>query len=189
MVPTTFRLLFWLPYFTWKRLLHLGHHRLEQRRVPEQGLVVVGAEDGAVGDPDPAEAALAGEDGEARWRPSAAMRSSTAFCAPLPSATIVITAPTPMMMPSMVSTDRSLLARMDWKATAIVSPSSMAQRVPGAARRRRPARLLLLHAGQPAAAGDPVDPLPQLLLRLHQARARQDQHRIRFAGGRRRTSL
>ena len=40
------------------------------------------------------------------------MRSSTAFCAPLPSATIVITAPTPMMMPSIVSTDRSLLARM-----------------------------------------------------------------------------
>ena len=60
------------------------------------------------------------------------MRSSTAFCAPLPSATIVITAPTPMMMPSIVSTARSLLARMDWKATAIVSPSSMAQRVPGA---------------------------------------------------------
>ena len=34
--------------------------------------------------------------------PRAAMRSLTAFCAPLPSATIVITAPTPMMMPSIV---------------------------------------------------------------------------------------
>ena len=48
------------------------------------------------------------------FEPSAAMRSSTAFCAPLPSATMVMTAPTPMMMPSMVSMDRSALARMDW---------------------------------------------------------------------------
>ena len=47
------------------------------------------------------------------FAPSAAIRSSTAFCAPLPSATMVITAPTPMMMPSMVSIERSLLARMD----------------------------------------------------------------------------
>ena len=57
--------------------------------------------------------------------PRAAIRSSTAFCAPVPSATIVITAPTPMMIPSMVSTDRNALERIDEKATAKVSPRSM----------------------------------------------------------------
>jgi hypothetical protein len=40
---------------------------------------------------------------------------------------MVITAPTPMMMPSIVSTERSKLARIDWRATATVSPSSIAK--------------------------------------------------------------
>ena len=58
---------------------------------------------------------------------------------------MVMTAPTPMMMPSMVSTERSLFARMDWNATATVSPTSMRQRPPGAG--RAPAGVvLLLHA-------------------------------------------
>src|SRR6266446_1828691 len=49
--------------------------------------------------------------------PSAAMRAWTWALAPRPSATIVITAPTPIMMPSMVSTVRSLLRRNARKAT------------------------------------------------------------------------
>ena len=60
-----------------------------------------------------------------RLAPSELMRSCTAFCAPLPIATTVITAATPMMTPSMVSAARSLLARMLPKATRIVSPISI----------------------------------------------------------------
>ena len=52
--------------------------------------------------------------------------SSTARCAPAPSATIVITAATPMMMPSMVKLDRSRLATMDSRATRTVSNNDMA---------------------------------------------------------------
>src|SRR5262245_61008319 len=107
--------------------------------------------------------------------PSAAIRSCTAFWAPVPSATMVITAPTPMMIPSMVSSDRSLLARIARKATATVSPRSISARPAG--------RLLLLpHAGHgPAAAGHPIGPLLHLLLGLHQTRARQHQHRVGLA--------
>ena len=73
-----------------------------------------------------------------RLAPSALIRSSTAFCAPLPSATMVMTAPTPITMPSIVSAARSLLARIDWNATATVSPICMATvpPVPLAARHR-----------------------------------------------------
>src|SRR5262245_31926809 len=44
-----------------------------------------------------------------RFVPAALTCSSIVVCAPLPSATIVMTAPTPMIMPSMVSTVRRLL--------------------------------------------------------------------------------
>ena len=98
------------------------------------------------------------------------MRASTACCAPVPSATIVMTAPTPMMMPSMVSTERSALARMDWKATANVSPNCTASGpwpVP-------PVVVVVCRMpGTPPAAGDLIDALPHVLLRLHQARAGQ----------------
>src|SRR5512146_894827 len=57
--------------------------------------------------------------------PSRAMRSFTALSAPLPRAIIAITAPTPMMMPSIVSNDRSAFARSDAKATARISVRSM----------------------------------------------------------------
>src|SRR5207249_1862505 len=93
---------------------------------------------------------------------------------PLPRATIVITAPTPMMMPSMVSADRSMLARIDCKATAMVSPSSMLGPCAGGWLGR-----LLPHAGDGSATGDPIEPLPHVLLRLHQAGARQHQNGIR----------
>src|SRR5690349_1319632 len=106
------------------------------------------------------------------FAPRAAMRSCTAFWAPEPRATMVITAPTPMMMPSMVSSDRSLLARIARKATATVSPSSTSARSAG--------RLLLSHPRHRAAAGHPVGPVLHLLLRLHQARARQHQYGVRL---------
>src|SRR3954469_7817672 len=113
---------------------------------------------------------------ENTFAPSAAIRSSTAFWAPLPSATIVITAPTPMMIPSIVSMERSMLARIDCKATATVSPTSMLRpRAP----RGLGGLLLLPHSGNRAAASDPVDPLPAVLLRLDQARARKDENRVR----------
>src|SRR3954471_21610606 len=54
------------------------------------------------------------------------MRALTDSCAPRPSATTAITAPTPMTTPSIVRNDRSLLARSAPSATPIVSPSSIA---------------------------------------------------------------
>src|SRR4051812_1048287 len=115
---------------------------------------------------------------ENTFAPSAAIRSSTAFCAPLPSATIVITAPTPMMIPSMVSMERSMLARIDCKATATVSPRSMLRpRAP----RGLGGLLLLPHSGNRATAGDPVDPLTAILLRLDQAGAGEHKNRVRLA--------
>ena len=125
--------------------------------------------------------------------PSAAIRSSTAFCAPQPSATIVITAPTPMMMPSIVSIDRSAFDRMDEMATAKRLAEQHRLRARGAAppppRRRRRRRLLLPHAGHRAAAGDLVHPLLHVLLRLDQARAGQHVHRVARLEALRRTSL
>ena len=53
------------------------------------------------------------------------MRSFTALCAPVPSATIAITAATPITMPSIVSSERSLLARSAPSATRMISPMSM----------------------------------------------------------------
>src|SRR5215210_4669367 len=109
--------------------------------------------------------------------PRAAIRSCTAFWAPLPNATMVITAPTPMMMPSMVSTDRSMLARIDCSATATVSPSSMlAPRSAGSG-----LTALLLHAGNGSPASCPGETLPHILLGLDQAGAGKNQDGI---GGR-----
>ena len=70
--------------------------------------------------------------------------------APAPIASMVMTEATPMMMPSMVSSERSRLARTDCSATTISSPRSTAasllsaaagcascrRRVPGGRRRR-----------------------------------------------------
>src|SRR5882762_1053919 len=104
------------------------------------------------------------------------MRACTAFWAPVPNATIVMTAPTPMMMPSIVRNDRSLLARIAWSATWKISPRSIL----GPRRRLRPllrGRLLLLDAGQ-AAARHLAHALLHVALRVQQRRARQDQHRV-----------
>ena len=49
--------------------------------------------------------------------PRAAMRASTWALAPLPMPTMAMTAPTPMMMPSMVRTVRILFRRSARKAT------------------------------------------------------------------------
>src|SRR5437660_3696598 len=54
--------------------------------------------------------------------------SATAFWAPVPSATMVITAATPITMPSIVRAERSLLARMAPSATPRISPKSMSAR-------------------------------------------------------------
>ncbi len=59
-----------------------------------------------------------------RFVPSALIWSWTAFCAPLPSAIMVMTAPTPMMMPSIVRNERSLFARIAWSATFQISMNS-----------------------------------------------------------------
>src|SRR5439155_13707460 len=99
------------------------------------------------------------------------MRSCTAFCAPEPSAIIVITAPTPMMMPSIVRRERSLLARSASSATRTISPTSTG--LAGACRLRG-LGLLLPDARQPAAR-HVLEPLAELLLRLHERCARQDE--------------
>src|SRR5438105_381545 len=64
------------------------------------------------------------------------MRSFTAACAPVPSAIIAITAATPMTMPSIVRTERSLFARSALSATVIVSPNSIPSPSASAAARR-----------------------------------------------------
>jgi hypothetical protein len=57
--------------------------------------------------------------------PSAAIWSSMRFWAPAPAASIVMTAPTPMMMPSIVNIARNRFARIDCSATMTISPNSM----------------------------------------------------------------
>ena len=57
--------------------------------------------------------------------PRRAMRSLIAFWAPLPSASIAMTAATPMTMPSIVSNDLNLFARSDAKATRTISVRSI----------------------------------------------------------------
>jgi len=77
-----------------------------------------------------------------------------------------MTAPTPMMMPSIVRNDRSLLARIAWSATWKISPRSTL----GPRRRlrsRRTGRLLLLHSRK-AAARDAAHPLLHVALRVEQ---------------------
>src|SRR5439155_17361563 len=105
------------------------------------------------------------------------MRAWTAFWAPLPSATMVMTAPTPMMMPSMVRSDRSLLARMAWSATWKISPrSTLGPRLDLRAL-TAPGRRLLLQAGQ-AAAGHGPHPVAHVALRVQERRARQHEHGV-----------
>src|SRR5882762_8584504 len=74
-----------------------------------------------------------------------------------------------MMMPSIVSSERSLLARSASSATRTVSPNNMTL----AGVRAR----LLAHAGQPT-AGHVLEALAELLLRLHERRARQHEDRV-----------
>jgi hypothetical protein len=63
-VPTIFHVAVLVSVLHLQGLLHLRHDRLEQAGVAAQGIVVIGAEDGAVGNPDAALAGLAGKDGE-----------------------------------------------------------------------------------------------------------------------------
>src|SRR6266571_5854986 len=113
---------------------------------------------------------------ERRVGPSAWRRAWTAFCAPLPSATIVMTAPTPMMMPNIVRNDRSLLARIAWSATWKISPRSMLGPGRRSLRPRRGGRLLL--DPRQAAAGDIAHPLLHVALRVEQRGAGQHEHGV-----------
>ena len=74
--------------------------------------------------------------------PRAAMRWFTESWAPRPSATIAITAETPITIPSMVRKARSRLAPSASRATRSVSPKSMAQFPPP--RRAPPAGALVV---------------------------------------------
>src|SRR5262245_45500380 len=112
------------------------------------------------------------------------MRDCTAFCAPLPSATIVITAPTPMMMPSIVRNDLSLLARIAASATWKISPSSMLwprRGRRGGLRPRRRGGLLLLLKSRQSATRDTLHALLHVALRVEQRRAGQHQDRVPLA--------
>src|SRR5262245_5802409 len=103
------------------------------------------------------------------------MRASTALRAPAPSATIVITAPTPMMMPSIVSSERSLFARTAWNATRTISSISI-----GSPLSRPPERwwLLLAHAGEHPAARPCLRFLLLLVEVVDQPGGRQHQHGV-----------
>src|SRR5919206_4877665 len=100
--------------------------------------------------------------------PRAAMRSLTAFCAPVPSATMAMTAATPMTMPSMVSAERSLFARKAPRATLMISPRSIEALRPSA----RPAAAARAASGAAAAAPaalharDAADVAPEALVLL-----------------------
>ena len=76
--------------------------------------------------------------------PRLSIRFWTALDDPLPTATSTITAPTPIMMPSMVSDERSLLAMIPRRAMVKLSPPI----TPG------------LRRGGPAPAGAAVPPAP-----------------------------
>src|SRR3990170_4764615 len=102
------------------------------------------------------------------------------FWAPLPRATMVITAATPITMPSAVSTERSLFARMACRATMTVSPNSMLPPDLHSDRPSRPGPRPGAHAGDGVAAHPPLH-LLAFLLRLNQTGARQDEHGIGVA--------
>src|SRR5512139_706893 len=72
-----------------------------------------------------------------RFEPRLLIWSSTRAWAPAPTPTIAITAATPMMMPSIVSAERSLLTRSAASATRRVATKSIG----GARSGRDPARL------------------------------------------------
>ena len=71
-----------------------------------------------------------------RFEPRLLIWSSTRACAPAPTATIVMTAATPMMMPSIVSAERSLLMRSAASAMRSVARKFMARPPPPALPRR-----------------------------------------------------
>ena len=71
-----------------------------------------------------------------RFEPRLRIWSSTRACAPAPTATMVITAATPMMMPSMVSAERSLLMRSARSAMRRVARKFMARRTAARCRER-----------------------------------------------------
>src|SRR5215510_2652824 len=81
-----------------------------------------------------------------------------------------------MMIPSIVRNDRSLFAEMAWSATWMISRISMAASPRPAAAARRWA--LLLHPGDPAPTGHPLDSLAHLLLRCDEGRAREHEDGI-----------
>ena len=60
-----------------------------------------------------------------RLLPSFARSAVTLAVVPLPIVTMAITAPTPMMMPSTVRNERSVLRRIDWSASLMASISIM----------------------------------------------------------------
>src|SRR5882672_10854017 len=108
--------------------------------------------------------------------PSAAMRSFTARSAPRPSATMAMTAATPITMPSIVRNDRSRFARSASSATVTVSPSSMSASSRRAATSAAPAATLAAATTDSGhGAGDALADLVDVLgtLRLEQRHAQQ----------------
>ncbi len=87
--------------------------------------------------------------------PSEESRAATAFDDPLPTATTKMTAPTPIIMPSMVSADRSRLARMPWRAIRKFSRFIRStERQRGRHARRMSARGTAAAGRPPGRAGD-----------------------------------
>ena len=161
-----------------QRLLHLGHHRLEQRGVAAQRVVVVGAEDGAVGDPDRHPSCAWPAKTVNTFAPSAAIRSSHRLLRAAAQRhhgdhrahaddDAQHGEHRPQLVgPDRLEGDRERLARAAWLS---------------APRRRACAGSAASAAACRARAPPPVIRLIRslhVLLRLHQARAGQDQDRI-----------
>ena len=122
MVPTTDVLVFIVPIWTWRFLDISGSTAVmsppaESRPFASEMFSTARS----VPEATPPTRMSAGKT-ESSVVPSAEMRAFTDCCAPRPSATTAMTAPTPMTTPSIVRKDRSLLARSAPSATAMISP-------------------------------------------------------------------
>ena len=103
---------FWLPATIWAPVRTSGLTPLTPGDVAAHGLVIVLGQRAGAAEALPNAARLTlPEITRMTFCPGCAICASTWALAPLPIATIAMTAPTPMMMPSIVSTVRSLFRR------------------------------------------------------------------------------
>ena len=95
-------------------------------------------------------------DTNRRLLPSFARSAVTLAVVPLPIVTMAITAPTPMMMPSTVRNERSVLRRTDWSASLMASISIMPPSRLGTSASTRPSTKWMVRRAKAAMSGSCV---------------------------------